>query len=150
MKGQPSSKSSSSSKHHSVVRVPPASTTTSSESSITPSLQSITPPSSPGTSISLSVTSTHSTNPPALPGILLHPVPHPDNIVRPTCNEFIQGFYVVTIGRQCGIFYTWYVLISFIVVEHPKILLCAGTKTTSERRGYRGICSKSVPPGRWL
>jgi hypothetical protein len=39
----------------------------------------------------------------------LHPVPHPDEIVRPARGQHIQGFYVVFRGRQCGIFYTWYV-----------------------------------------
>jgi hypothetical protein len=38
---------------------------------------------------------------------VLHPVPHPDEICGPKPSQFIQGYYVVFCGRECGIFYTW-------------------------------------------
>jgi hypothetical protein len=39
----------------------------------------------------------------------VHPVPHPDEICRPRSGQFIQGYYVVFRGRECGIYYSWYV-----------------------------------------
>lgn len=39
----------------------------------------------------------------------VHPVPHPDEVRRPAPGEHVQGYYVVFRGRECGIFYTWYV-----------------------------------------
>lgn len=47
--------------------------------------------------------------PPQVPVVTVHPIPHPDEIVRPRPKLYIQGFYVVFLGRECGIFYCWYV-----------------------------------------
>jgi hypothetical protein len=44
-----------------------------------------------------------------VPSIMVHPFPHPDEIVRPAAGLHIQGYYVVFHGRQCGIYYNWYV-----------------------------------------
>jgi hypothetical protein len=38
---------------------------------------------------------------------MVHPVPHPDEIIRPMAGQHIQGYYVVFRGRERGIFYSW-------------------------------------------
>ncbi|KAI6125001.1 hypothetical protein EDD16DRAFT_1474488, partial [Pisolithus croceorrhizus] len=35
------------------------------------------------------------------------PVPHPTHILLPKSNVAVQGYYVITVGQEVGIFYTW-------------------------------------------
>jgi hypothetical protein len=42
-----------------------------------------------------------------------HHVPHPEEIILPAPGQYIQGYYVVFWGRECGIFYTWSVRVIF-------------------------------------
>ena len=37
----------------------------------------------------------------------VHPVPRPEDLQGPREGQHIQGFYLVTIGRECGIFFSW-------------------------------------------
>ena len=37
----------------------------------------------------------------------VHPVPMPENLQQPKEGQHIQGYYLVTVGRECGIFFTW-------------------------------------------
>ncbi|KAI6114257.1 hypothetical protein F5141DRAFT_1062720 [Pisolithus sp. B1] len=35
------------------------------------------------------------------------PIPHPTHILLPKSNVAVQGYYVITVGQEVGIFYTW-------------------------------------------
>ncbi|KAI6008417.1 hypothetical protein BKA83DRAFT_4506112 [Pisolithus microcarpus] len=35
------------------------------------------------------------------------PIPHPSRILPPTSNTSVQGYYVITVGQEVGIFYNW-------------------------------------------
>jgi hypothetical protein len=39
----------------------------------------------------------------------MHPIPHPDEIIPPKAGKPIKGFYVVICGRECGVYFSWYV-----------------------------------------
>lgn len=43
------------------------------------------------------------------PLLTVHPVPHPEELILPGRGQYIQGFYVVFCGRECGIYFNWYV-----------------------------------------
>ncbi|KAI6101295.1 hypothetical protein F5141DRAFT_1066036 [Pisolithus sp. B1] len=35
------------------------------------------------------------------------PIPHPSRILPPMSNTSVQGYYVITVGQEVGIFYNW-------------------------------------------
>ncbi|KAI6001443.1 hypothetical protein EDD15DRAFT_2361849 [Pisolithus albus] len=35
------------------------------------------------------------------------PIPHPSHILPPKSDVAVQGYYVITVGQEVGIFYTW-------------------------------------------
>ncbi|KAI6018114.1 hypothetical protein BKA83DRAFT_89073, partial [Pisolithus microcarpus] len=35
------------------------------------------------------------------------PIPHPSRISLPKSNTAVQGYYVITVGQEVGIFYNW-------------------------------------------
>jgi hypothetical protein len=47
---------------------------------------------------------------PSLPVVTgIHPVPSPEALAsqKPREGQHIQGFYLVTTGQECGIFFSW-------------------------------------------
>lgn len=38
---------------------------------------------------------------------LIHSIPRPEELPRPRDGEVPDGYYIVTMGRQCGIFFYW-------------------------------------------
>jgi hypothetical protein len=38
------------------------------------------------------------------------PAPFPEELLMPEPGQNIEGYYLVTVGRECGIFFTMYVL----------------------------------------
>src|SRR5882762_7156405 len=68
-----------------------------------------TPNDSPVKSSKHSNPRTDSSHPSAVVVTGVHPIPSPEALAlkKPRVGLRIQGFYLVTVGKECGIFFTW-------------------------------------------
>lgn len=73
-----------------------------------------------------------------------HPVPKPEDLRRPADGETVDGYYVITLGRECGIFFEWHV---YTFLGSPKIVLmeCRRSQAHARVRGLKESCYKSHP-----
>jgi len=40
-------------------------------------------------------------------GLYVPPIPHPDSIKQPEAGFTPEGYYVVSVGQEVGVFYHW-------------------------------------------
>lgn len=110
-----------------------------------------TPPAPPSPPIPSSSTSALPIIPPSSPSqpehypiTYAHPVPHPDEIRMPQPGQHVHGYYVITRGRECGIFFNWYVI---HVAASANTNCIAGTTLKSVLRDAPNPVSKNTGHG---
>lgn len=77
------------------------------------------------------------------PSSIDHPIPRPEDLAGPEEGEITEGYYLVTVGQQCGIFFSW--CVSVLPLVGTTLNGCHRDECHARVDGIVGSCYKKYP-----